>query len=69
MVSRFNCIADSISRQELWKLKELAPDFQELPETIPQEFVDLISGLKLAGLWMPRKQQFLTIDHLMTRKP
>jgi hypothetical protein len=56
---RFNCIADSISRKELWKLKELAPDFQELPETIPQEFVDLISGLKLAGLWMPRLLKIL----------
>jgi hypothetical protein len=45
---RFNCIADSMSRKELWKLKELDPDLQELPETIPQEFLDLISGLKLA---------------------
>jgi hypothetical protein len=34
--------------------ERVSPDFQELPETIPQEFVDLISGLKLAGLWMPR---------------
>jgi hypothetical protein len=25
---RFNCIADSISRKELWKLKELDPDLQ-----------------------------------------
>lgn len=46
---RLNCIADSISRKEFWKLGELDPDMDELPAAIPKEFMELILGLKLAG--------------------
>lgn len=43
---RLNRIADSISRKVFWKLKQLDPDIDEVPMSIPREFVELISKMK-----------------------
>lgn len=47
IVGAKNNIADALSRFQLEKFKRLAPLAEDTPEIIPQEFIDLISKVKL----------------------
>lgn len=45
--TNLNCIADSISRKQWDRFRQLAPGAKELPQPIPQSFHTMICNLKL----------------------
>jgi hypothetical protein len=47
---KFNCISDSISRQQCQRFRRLAPNAQTNPEEIPDNFRQMIYNMKLTDL-------------------
>jgi hypothetical protein len=47
---KFNCISDSISRQQWQRFRRLAPNAQTNPEELPDHFRQMIYNMKLTDL-------------------